>query len=351
MVDHAYLFQHKDLDRHLGPLESKSGTELRRARLFFSGNIYDNTFFKFQVDFSGNETELKDVYIGLNQLPAVGRLMVGHFKEPLRLSTLTSSKYITFMEREPNDRFAQGRNNGIMVLRDFFGKKLSAQLGAFRNAQNNSNDAFADDGYVLTGRVTGLPIYKKERAQLLHLGAAFSYRKPDSHTYSITVRPEAHLAPKYLNTGELPRVENVNLFNAETAFVNGPISIQAEYMGAWINTVPQNFRFSTYYGSVSYFLTGESKKYQGSYEGFDRVRPNKNFSGPNRGWGAWEIALRYAATDLNDGSLAGGRQTDWTAGLNWYLNPATRLMVNYVWGHLEGQGRVNILQGRLQLDF
>ena len=51
-----------------------------------------------------------------------------------------------------------------------------------------------------------------------------------------------------------------------------------------------------------------------------------------------------------DGSLE-----DFTIGLNWYLNPNTRVMLNYVMGELtDGVGEViteNAVMMRIQLDF
>lgn len=351
MVDHAYLFQDRGLDQSFGPLASKSGTEIRRARLVFSGVVYKNVFFKFQVDFAGGQTKLKDVYIGLRDLPIAGKVMIGHFKEPIRLSSLTSSKYTTFMEPGQNAAFAQSRNNGILIMNDFLDQRLSAQFGAFRNANNNSDDAFADDGYVITGRITGLAIRNAGKRQLLHLGAAYSYRKPESGEYQVSLRPGAHLAPKYSTTGTLGNVKNINLVNFETAYVHGPFSFQGEYLSAVVNTGSDTFAFSNYYGQASFFITGESKKYKSSYEGFDRVKPNRNFGGKSKSAGAWEVAIRYSETDLIDKSIVGGKQSDVALGLNWYMNPATRLMVNYIWTDIKDQGIATILQGRIQIDF
>lgn len=351
MVDHAYFFQNDALTENYGLLISKSGTEIRRARLYFSGNVYENTFFKFQVDFAGDRASIKDVYIGFSDIPIVGKVMVGHFKEPLRLSVLNSSKFTTFLEPAQNAAFAQVRNNGILLLNDFLDKRLSAQFGVFRNADNNSNDAFADDGYVLSGRITGLAINIEEKKQLLHLGAAYSYRKPDSKEYNISVRPGAHLAPKYITTGTIKNLDDIGIANFETAYVQGPFSFQGEYLNASVNTKTDSYNFSNYYGELSYFLTGESKKFKGSYEGFDRVTPTKNFGGKDNGAGAWELALRYSETDLTDKTILGGSQKDIAVGLNWYPNPITRLMLNYIWVDVEDKGNANILQGRLQIDF
>lgn len=351
MVDHAYFFQNNALTDNLGPLISKSGTEIRRARLYFSGDIYENTHFKFQADFSGNKVDLKDVFIGFSNLPVVGNLQVGHFKEPFRLSTLNSSKFTTFMEIAQNEAFAQTRNNGIIVFNDFLNERLSAQLSTFRNANNNSDDVFADDGYVVTGRITGLALRDTEKNQLLHLGLAYSYRKPESKEYRISPKPGSNLGPKYIGTGILKDVKNINLINFETAYINGPFSFQGEYLNANVNTKINTLNFSNYYGEISYFITGESKNYKSSYDGFGRVKPNKNFNGKDKGAGAWEIAFRFSETDLSDKTIIGGKKNDFTIGLNWYVNPVTRLMINHVWVDIEDQGNANILQGRIQIDF
>lgn len=355
MVDHAYFFQNNELDSNFGPLVSKSGTEFRRARLFFSGTVYGNAEFKAQFDFASGEVAFKDVFIGLINLPVVGNVRIGHMKEPFRLDALTSSKYITFMERAFIIDFSQERNNGVLVFNDFFGNRLSAQVGAFRMASNNGNDILADDGYVLTGRITGLALQNSKKKQLLHLGLGYSYRKPESKTYSVSSRPEAHLELKYINTETIENVDNINLANFEAAFVSGPFSVQAEYLTATVNntteTIFKKYNFESYYGQLSYYITGESKNYKSSYEGFDRVKPKKNFGGNDKGSGAWEVALRYSNSDLNNNDVLGGQQSDITLGLNWYLNPVSRIMINHVWANIENHGNASILQGRLQIDF
>ncbi len=351
IVDHGYFHQDSRLTENFGPLESKSGTEIRRARLFFSGDIYGNTNFKFQVDFAGDKVSLKDVYIGISDIPAIGNFRIGHFKEPFRLSVLTSGKYVTFMERGANSYFSQARNNGAMVFNDFIDNRLSVQLGAFRNSSNNSNDAMANDGYVLTGRVTGIPIKDAGKRQLLHLGAAYSFRKPDSREYKITIAPGSNLAEKYLNSGTIEFVDDVGLANFEMAYVQGPFSIQAEYLTATVNAIDYRYNFSNYYTELSYFITGESRNYQGSYEGFGRVKPNRNFGGAQKGLGALEVALKYSKTDLTHTKLVSGKQSEIAVGINWYLNPVSRVMLNYVRTNIEEKGNLNIIQGRFQIDF
>ncbi len=358
MIDHAFFSQDTGLDQVFGALETTSATEVRRARLFFSGTVYGNVDFKLDIGFEGGIVALKDVYFGIKSIPVIGNLRVGNVKEPFRLEMLTSSKYITFSERSFNGDFSPIRNSGILIFNDFLDKRISAQAGLFRNANGKTaNDLAANDGYTFTGRVTGLVINDESKKQLLHLGLGYSFKRPSSKEYKVASRPEEHLSSqKYINTGTIEDVENIKLVNFETAFVQGPFSLQAEYLLSNVNTGTVNpideYNFSSYYGQVSYFLTGERKQYKSSYSGFGRVKPKSNFGGTeNKGLGAWEIALRYSNSDLNSKDVLGGGQSGITLGLNWYLNPVTRIMLNKVWANIKDVGNANAFQARFQVDF
>lgn len=351
MVDHAHFFQDSNLDKNYVLLENKSRTEITSARLYFSGDVYQNVEFKFQIEFAGEKIDFKDVYIGITDIPAIGNFRIGHLHEPFRLSTLTSGKYITFMERGANSHFSGGRNTGAVIFNDFFDKRFSAQMGIFRNPNNSSLDALHHDGYALTGRISALPIRNNDKTRLLHLGAAYSFRKPESMEYKVAISPGSRLAEKYLQTGIIQDVDHIGLANFETAYIHGPFSLQSEYLAAAIHTTVGLHHFSNYYAELSYFLTGESKHYKSSYEGFGRVKPKKDFRGKENGFGAWEIAAKYSQTDLDDGIIMGGQQQQVAFGINWYLNPVTRFMFNYAHASIENKGNLDLVQARLQIDF
>ncbi len=359
MLDHAYFFQDEGLDNAFGELESNDGTEFRRARLFVSGVLYRNVEFKLQVDFAGGKSRLKDAYIGVKNIPVIGRIRVGHIKEPLRFDALTSSKYITFTERAIPADLANERNNGILLMNDFFDDKLSIQTGIFRNADEYGNDKIADKDIAVTSRISTLAINNPEKEQLLHFGFSYSYRKPDKEIYRISVRPKSHLTKKYISTGQIPDVSTVNIINFETAYSKGPLTLQGEYLGSSVKQDSRDhsntYNFNNYYGQVSYFITGEHRPFKNSYATFSRVKPKNILMNGDKGAGAWEVALRYTHTSLNSKDIQGGEQSDITLGTNWYLNSATRVMFNYVWTDISkpetGSGKLNIFEVRFQIDF
>jgi phosphate-selective porin OprO/OprP len=115
---------------------------------------------------------------------------------------------------------------------------------------------------------------------------------------------------------------------------------------------------------VSYFLTGESRPYDRKLGIHDRLKPFENFfhvrrgsRGIQTGLGAWEVAARFSNIVLNDENIRGNNLTDFTFGLNWYLNPYTRWKFNYVRAFLEdsrankGNSMTDAYGMRIDFDF
>lgn len=330
-----------------------TGVEFRRARLSIAGLVYNNIDFKFEYDVAGGTSGFKDVYMGMSKLPLIQYVRVGHFKEPFSLEELTSDDFTTFQERATMNAFAPDRNTGIAIMPAFFDQRMTVQAGAFRETDNSGNGFGPDQQYNITARVTGLPWYEVDQ-QLLHLGLSYTHKFRSNQDITFAQRPESHLFPASLvNTQEI-NTDGVDAINPEVAFALGPMSVQGEYTHTFVDQVHQpDPQFSAFYVEGSYFLTGESRAgfYRTQFGYFDRVIPLHNFSVDGQHWGAWQLAARFSRIDLDSQEVKGGTLDDVTAGANWYLNPNTRIIVNYVWAHLEGVGDSNVLEGRFQLTF
>jgi phosphate-selective porin OprO/OprP len=310
-----------------------------------------------QFDFAGGQGVLKDAYITITKIPGVGNFQVGHFKEPIGMELLTSSKYITMMERSLTDPLTPERNTGAMLFNNQFNKRMVWALGYFLPSDNFGT--YVGDKYHISGRIAGTPIYDagKENStyKVLHLGVSLTHQYQSNSKYVLKSRPESHLIDPIV-VAEIDKAKAVNQIGGEAALVFGPVSLQSEYIHTNAITAEgsilqnDNYQFSAFYATVSWFITGEHKKYNTTESVFDRVKPNKNF-GSEKGVGAWEIALRYSDLDLDDTDIQGGKLANITAGLNWYLNPSTRIMFNYVIANLKGVGNINIFQMRFQVDF
>lgn len=339
----------------------KDGVEIRRARILLAGEIYKDIEFVTEYDFAGDAVHIKDMYLGMKNIPVIGNIRVGNFKEPFMLDELTSDNYITFIERALPDVFAPSYKMGIMaydaILKD--SKKTERAtwaVGMFRDTTDGN--VSSDGGYNLTGRLTGLPWYEDKGNRLLHVGAAYSFRTPnDGNTLRYATTPEEHIfSQKFVDTGNM-LVDHTNLFGGEVATVVGPWHAESEYVASYVDSQTQGTMcFGGFYAQTGYFLTGETRPYKTNSGTFDRVRPKKNFR-ENGGWGAWEVAARYSYLDLGDKNLtaaSSGELQDVTIGLNWYLNPNVRVMWNYIHAMADREdvnGDADIFLMRFQIDF
>ena len=355
MADTAWMQEDSGLEEDFGKLEDSA--EFRRARLYTSGTILDHFIYKAQFDFAGGDVDFKDVYLGYEGIPYLGTLKIGHFKEPFSLDELTSSKYITFMERALPNAFAPGRNIGIGLSNAFLGDSKSPRMtwavGVFRDA-DDFGDASSNE-WNITGRITGLPWYKDKGKQLVHLGAAYSFRAPHE-TLRYRERPEAHMAPRFVDTGSFA-AENANLVGLEAALVSGPFHAEGELITSFVDKTNGGNNLYGFYGQGGYFLTGETRPYKNEEGAFSRVKPKNNFNivklldGNYNSIGAWELATRWSYIDLNNHDINGGIMNDVTVGLNWHLNPNMRIMSNYIHSTRNGIGYADIFQMRFQVDF
>lgn len=322
------------------------GFEFRRARLFFSGTIYDRIEFKAQYDFAGGEADAKDLYIGIKN--DWGTVRFGHYKEYFSMEEISSSKYIPFLERSlPVLAFAPSRNSGIGIHGER-GDKLNWGVGYFYDA-DDFGESVDEDNTNLTGRVAFRPIYEDGGERLFHVGISAT-QKDTGSTFRFRARPEAHLSGRFVDTGRFT-ADSATIFDLELAGVFGPFWFAGEYLTADVDaTSAGDPSFDGFFVQVGYFLTGEHRKYKTSSGGWDRTKPKSTF-GKDGGKGAWEIAARYSTIDLTDQGIAGGEQDDLTLGLNWYLNPATRLMINWVHADVDSVGEADFFLVRWQVDF
>lgn len=330
-----------------------TGTEFRRARLFVSGTLFERMIFKAQYDFADGDPEFKDVYVGLTKLGPIDQVRVGHFKEPFGLEQLTSSKYITFMERSLPSVFDEARNTGIDIRKVAFGQRMTFTLAGFRQTDTFGRGFGNRDDYNINIRITGLPLYEEDGERLLHLGFGYSHGFREDATVIQAQRPEMHMADMLLNTGDITNVRGADMFGPELAGVYGPFSFQSEFSGLLFdrNQGGSDLWFWGAYAEASYWLTGEHRAYKKVSSIFDRVKPLHSFDPGDGHWGAFQAAVRYSYLDLNDAEINGGKEDNVTIGLNWHLFPNARVMLNYVYGRVRSQGDVNGAQTRFQIDF
>jgi len=367
MVDGGDIGADDELQRAFPDLEGPN-VEFRQLRVSFFGTLYDWAEFKLSIDFA-NVRDIKDEWIRFTKIPYIGHFTVGHMKEPFSLEDWTSGKSRTFMERAlPTQAFAPGRNFGIRRHTTALDQRMTWALGAFLNTGSFSDMGDSKEqideanGWDLTARVTGLPWYEENGKKLIHLGLSYShqFRGKEDVGEQFRARPESWLTDdRLVDTGEF-FTDSADLIDVEFAIVNGPLSFQGEYFHVLEDSDAMgNPSFWGFYLFGSYFITGEHRNYGRKSGTFFRLEPKHDFRPFKGGWGCWELTSRFSYIDLNSEAIRGGKEFNFTAGLNWYLTKKTRFMFNYIRAKVKDReihpavedGSADIFQARFQIEF
>ncbi len=387
----------------------KDGTNIRTGRLDMSCTVYKHFEVKFQPNFAGNAATFEDAFIALKKLPGDLDIKIGHFKEPFSLEELTSSRFITFLERSSvTGAFAPARNMGISIANtSLLNKTATITTGIFRETGANHRLSVADDtAHNWTTRMTWAPLLEDGGKELLHLGFAYSWKSPQVDSVSFSAKPAFNQGSTLIQTGTMGQltpasvvngaglgsVKAVNIFGFELAaqqnFENISVSLQGEYDITKVNR--RGMGNPTLWG---YYLQG-GLMYNGyrAYKGgtFDRPKLKENAI-VDGGIGAWELALRWAQTDFKDKNAPGrsatalagprdagadqvalpagplnfiggdgGKMNDFTVALNWYMTPNFTLKNNWTYVTVKDsdsltlfmpKGSLNVFQSRIQADW
>ncbi|RYU58402.1 hypothetical protein EWI61_11045 [Methylolobus aquaticus] len=321
------------------------GTEIRRFRMEFAGQFYDDFLWKMQPEIAnagGDGTiGIRDAFIQYTGFDW-GKWTLGQSKQPFSYQQMMSSNDMPFMERSLEYEFTnRSVNRAVGIRYDIGGEQWGFGVGWYGDTatrQASGTTAADDEGWGAAARLTAAPIYTPDT--LLHVGTSVAYRAPRSGDPNIRYRiaPSAIDHVNYLDTGNLKGYENSQFFNAEATGAWGPLSFEGEYNATWLNRdsgYDDGF-LSGYHFDLIYSLTGESRAafYNAEQGVIRKLRPNQNFDLAG-GWGAWELKGRIMYVDMNnvgDPGNTGGRELASTFGVNWHWNDWARLLVD--WTHV-----------------
>jgi phosphate-selective porin OprO/OprP len=379
-------FAHQDAPSRAAFGNIPNYAEFRRLRLVASGNGYGVYDYRFQLDFEPEHTftvrnaagtgpttiktggvAMRDIWVGIDEIPVLGYVRFGQFYEPFGLEQITSPWYVSFLERSLPVVFARARQAGVGVRNHTPDESLVWEYGIFFPAIDAVVKEFVADsqGTDLVFRGVWTPWYELEGRYFLHLGAGYVFNDDEDDSVRFRTRPETHESAVFVDTGSFA-AESTHRANAEAALLLGPLSFQGEYFVVQSDGIGRtpDMTFHGAYAYASYFLTGEHRGYRRAKATFHRVVPNTNFwfvttpSGRDVGWGAWEVLLRWSFVDLDAGGLtsaARGRLHDSTLGLNWYWNPRTRFMLNWIHAFNDvvavGDNNADMISMRIEVDF
>ncbi|MCA8982728.1 MAG: porin [Planctomycetaceae bacterium] len=347
----------------------------RRLRFGVEGQVTETMEYKIEMEFADpSSLAFKDAYLGWTELPYLHTVKLGNQKRPYGLDHLNSSRYNVFLERpmvvEAYNQDA--RRLGLMsegVSPDEF---WNWRYGVFLMDDLAQVGGQRTDNYQpeVAGRLANTLWYDEVSGGRGYFhwavsgSAAFPGGGPDGR---FLTRPEARTAGRWFDTGNM-NATSYQLVGLESVLNVGAFSIVGEYMRSFVQQQGgNNLSFEGGYVYVAYWLTGEHTPWDRESGTLGRTKPHENFfrvrtcdGGIARGRGAWQVAGRYSHGDFNDDAVAGGIGDTFTAGLNWWWTPYSRMQFNYIYGNINNRvaagapdtdGHYHLLGTRFMVDF
>ena len=405
MLDTGKYFQKDNLPAAVTNRDLNEGSNFRRARFGVDGRLYRDFDYSFIFEFGGSGAEdpgrlfeAAITYTGIKPL----RITAGAFQPNIGLAAAVSTSQMPILERPSAAEIARnvaagsarvglqvagsgvlGEGDSGLATRWFASTAVTGNTVPSISAAGSTTSQPADEQTAWLGRVAFAPYSTTDWQS--HFGANYQYViQPNDAGAAANVRygvqlrdrPELRVdGARLIDTG-LIDARHVTVIGLEAAFLKGPFTIESEYFRYKIDrrtsgaVTPNDPHFSGWYVQGSWILTGETRPYNPVEARFDAPRVNYNFNPQAGTWGAFELAARYSMVDLNYregnpgtapvlGAVRGGEQTIGTLGLNWYLNPTIRFMVDYQRVKIDRLGatglqvgqRYNAVAARGQVNF
>jgi len=339
-----------------GARDLSDGFYFRRARFGVEGVIARDFNYRLLLELAGAGTEgptrINDAWISYTGF-APFAIQVGAFSPAANMEDSTAPDDSLFIERATPSELSRalgGADGRTAIAVRGSGSRWMSSL-AFTG--RTVNDAEVNDTQsAFVGRAAFLVL--TDANFNFHLGASATYvlHPADQGTDATGVR----YGIRFRDRPEL-RVDSTRLIDTSTIDADHAYALGAEMAGNWkgwylqaenfwyginrgVTSALGNPKFNGYYVQTSWLLTGESHRYNMATGSYQSPRPFQPFS-KQGGFGAWELALRYSNTDLNHeqgiegfapaaSGIRGGQQAIWTVGVNWYVNPNLRFLLNYL---------------------
>lgn len=345
-----------------------SGTNFRRARIGIDGRVFGDFDYNVLLDFGGSGTEdaahIQELWLQYTGLQPF-RFRVGAYPPPIGLEDQNSTNGMPLLERPAISDIARSiaggdyREGATLTAsrpRWFAAVSLTTRTVGVANSSASGAAQSFDQAFGGILRVAALPLVGD--AWLVHVGAHGSrvFQVADQagptnageinatrFAVQLRERPELRVdGTRLIDTGSI-NARHVTEGGLELAGQYGPFYAQGEYERITIQRRDSPLadpHFHGYYVEGGFMLTGERRKYNTGTFAFDGPPVDHPFDLGHGTIGAVELVGRYSLVDLNyrqgaagrptpaDG-VRGGEQRIVAAGVNWYLNPVVRFMLDY----------------------
>jgi phosphate-selective porin OprO/OprP len=330
-------------------------TGVRDFRLLFKGRVKTERPFTWTIGYMYDGVD-KDwhfrqtgVQIGIPEWH--GNVFIGRTKEGYSLVKVMVGYHGWTMERSPAlDAFVPILADGIKWSGYYPMSRVFYQVGLYTD-RVSEEEKFATSDHQLVTRVGWQPILTETGPpSVLHVAVMARDADPDNGSIQVRSKPEANLAPYFLDTGKFAADHAVTA-GFETYYRRGAWLFGTEYN--WQRVDALDGRTPLFHAGdavAAWLITGEVRPYNAAGAYFAGVSPRRPvFSG---GPGAWEAVFHVSYSDFDSEGFEGGKFWRLTPMVNWHLSDNLRLELGYGYGVLDRfdlEGRTQFFQMRIQM--
>ncbi|QMW22530.1 OprO/OprP family phosphate-selective porin [Sandaracinobacteroides saxicola] len=332
----------------------------RRLLLGAEGELPGGFRYNAEFNFAGNAVDYEDVVLSYEPAGRPFSITIGHQWPLSSLETMTSNRFTSFLERgQVHEAWGISRRIGVNFGLVNKAGDMRLNLGLFGQPISGNPQSFQNTGWQFSARATYSPMWFGGQ---FHLGANYQHREFQQNGLGVNYqsRPVTQLTDqRFVSTGniagkadDIVGVEFGAIFQAlhfaaegQIAKIDGfrPGTLLPPGSVALGTFLASNPGFTTAYGEVGYFFTGETRGYRNGR--WDRTRVLNPFD--KGGWGALQGNVRVDYVDLKDnvggtgtgvvnGVLNGGSQTAYQASVIWIPIDYVRFMLQYAHVNVEG---------------
>ncbi len=318
-----------------------SGVDLRRLRLELSGKMTKKLSYYALADFSDGDYGAQASWLRY-RFSEQDEFYAGRIEIPFSLQRVTNSQFNLWMERALPAALTSHYGTGLVYMHK--GSQWGWRAGLFGNDRLNFGGA-KEAGAALAVRAGRRLRLGESR---LWLGASAMYQDT-TEPERFRAQPESSVTSAHLvSTGRISDLGKTGRLGLEGVWKRDRWALQGEWIHyAGNRSGADDVKFSGGYVEASRTINGRRRF---NFKSGEWMSPEIG------GKGAWEMAVRVSWIDLQDGAISGGKETNYGLGLNYYINPINRIMINWIKAdaHPNQSGvdeSPSLLQLRLQLGF
>ncbi len=315
--------------------------QVHDVRLGTVVKIYDHWEVKIELGYADKKVSMKDVFLSYKLDNHSFRL--GYAYEPWGNARVGTASFRFMQNATADNVLGQGRQLGISYSYNY--NWINVMAGVFSGGDIQTSGQM-NQGYSVAAKFIGRPLMKD--GKVLHLAVAPRFAEGKDELDFMGGVP-TNLVSKSENgfvDASVDRVINSWKLDAECIFIYDKWYFQGQYLFAHLNrSGGSNFNGKGGYAQAGYLILGEKHNYNVLTGMIGNPAPK-----------SLELLLRYDNVNLNNAGVRGGRLSDITVGVNYFINKYIAAKLNYTRMMVgdfspKGGGDFDLLQARMQISF